>query len=86
MSAIPMMQGPGLAGPARRGFAGAGAPQVDLGHEPALSRDGEGGGHDRRSVSLRWLAGIPRAWAPPGLDDTARRQEGWIFGVGMAGS
>ena len=55
MSAIPMMQGPGLAGP-RRAFS-PGAPQVDLGHEPALSREGEQGQHDRRSVSVRWLAG-----------------------------
>ncbi|PWC86939.1 hypothetical protein TSH100_11150 [Azospirillum sp. TSH100] len=38
------------------------------------------------AAGLRWLAGTPRIWAPPGLDDTARRQEGWIFGVGMSGS
>ncbi|BAI75997.1 hypothetical protein AZL_d01710 (plasmid) [Azospirillum sp. B510] len=38
------------------------------------------------AAGLRWLAGTPRAWAPPELDDTARRQEGWIFGVGMSGS
>lgn len=31
---------------------------------------------------LRRLAGDPRVWAPEGLDEQARRREGWIFGVG----
>lgn len=60
-----------------------------LGSHP-LERTGAVSDHDSdalvSAVGLRWLAGIPLAWAPPGLDDTARRQEGWIFGVGMAGS
>lgn len=34
------------------------------------------------AAGLRRLAGDPRVWAPDGLDDRARRQEGWIFGVG----
>ncbi|MCG5242879.1 hypothetical protein ACIU1J_14100 [Azospirillum doebereinerae] len=37
------------------------------------------------AAGLRWLAGRPEAWAPPALDERARRQEGWIFGVGMGG-
>lgn len=34
------------------------------------------------AAGLRRLAADPRVWAPEGLDDRARRQEGWIFGVG----
>ena len=34
------------------------------------------------AAGLRWLAANPAVWAPPAMDDTARRQEGWIFGVG----
>jgi hypothetical protein len=30
---------------------------VDLGLEPPIARDGERGSHDRRTISLRWLAG-----------------------------
>lgn len=37
---------------------GPGMPHVELGHEPALSRDGDQPRHDRRGVSLRWLSGI----------------------------
>ncbi|WP_049975896.1 hypothetical protein [Azospirillum sp. B506] len=64
-----------------------------LGSHP-LERAGMVSDHDSDALvsaaGLRWLAATPqtwvRAWAPPGLDDTARRQEGWIFGVGMTGS
>ncbi|WP_448189860.1 hypothetical protein [Azospirillum sp. sgz301742] len=34
------------------------------------------------SAGLRWLADRPEVWAPAAMDATARRQEGWIFGVG----
>ena len=34
------------------------------------------------AAGLRWLAGRPEVWSPPALDERARRQEGWIFGVG----
>lgn len=34
------------------------------------------------AAGLRWLAGRPEVWNPPALDSRARRQEGWIFGVG----
>jgi hypothetical protein len=35
------------------------------------------------AAGLRWLAGEPRVWRPAQLDERARRQEGWIFGVGL---
>jgi len=60
-----------------------------LGSRP-LERTGAISDHDSDALvsaaGLRRLADIPRAWTPPGLDGTARRQEGWIFGVGMTGS
>lgn len=34
------------------------------------------------AAGLRLLAADPRVWSPPGLDERARRQEGWILGVG----
>ncbi|PWC43829.1 hypothetical protein [Azospirillum sp. TSO22-1] len=34
------------------------------------------------AAGLRWLAARPEVWSPAALDGTARRQEGWIFGVG----
>jgi hypothetical protein len=34
------------------------------------------------AAGLRTLAAAPRAWSPP-LPERARRQEGWIFGVGL---
>ena len=34
------------------------------------------------AAGLRWLASRPEVWSPPALDAAARRQEGWIFGVG----
>jgi hypothetical protein len=34
------------------------------------------------AAGLRWLAARPEVWAPAALDAAARRQEGWIFGVG----
>lgn len=34
------------------------------------------------AAGLRWLAARPEVWAPPAMDAAARRQEGWIFGVG----
>ncbi len=34
------------------------------------------------AAGLRRLAGRPGVWAPPAMDGQARRQEGWIFGVG----
>ena len=34
------------------------------------------------AAGLRWLSGRAEVWAPPAMDDTARRQEGWIFGAG----
>ena len=59
MSAIPMTQGSRLIRPARSVRAARpGMPHVELGHEPALSRDGDQPRHDRRGVSLRWLSGI----------------------------
>ena len=60
-----------------------------LGSQP-LGLAGTVSDHDSDALvsaaGLRWLAAKPQAWAPPGLDDTARRREGWIFGVGMSGS
>lgn len=60
-----------------------------LGSQP-LGLAGAVSDHDSDALvsaaGLRWLAAKPQAWAPPGLDDTARRREGWIFGVGMRGS
>jgi len=38
------------------------------------------------AAGLRLLATDPRVWSPPGLDGRARRQEGWIFGVGLGSS
>lgn len=34
------------------------------------------------AAGLRSLAGRAEVWAPPRLDEHARRREGWIFGVG----
>src|SRR4051794_37506976 len=34
------------------------------------------------AAGLRLLARNPRVWTPNGLDERARNQEGWIFGVG----
>lgn len=34
------------------------------------------------AAGMRAIADNPRVWAPDGLDETARRQEGWIVGVG----
>lgn len=34
------------------------------------------------AAGLRALAGQSSVWAPRGLDERARRREGWIFGVG----
>jgi len=34
------------------------------------------------AAGLRALAGQPTVWEPRGLDERARRREGWIFGVG----
>ena len=34
------------------------------------------------AAGLRWLASRPEVWRPPAMDERARRQEGWIFGVG----
>ena len=34
------------------------------------------------AAGMRWLAGRPAVWDPPAMDARARRQEGWIFGVG----
>ncbi|CAO3446962.1 FIG00636030: hypothetical protein [Azospirillum argentinense] len=34
------------------------------------------------AAGLRWLAGRQAVWSPPAMDARARRQEGWIFGVG----
>ncbi|WP_448203075.1 hypothetical protein [Azospirillum sp. sgz302134] len=34
------------------------------------------------AAGLRWLAARPEVWSPPAMDTRARRQEGWIFGVG----
>ncbi|PWC39006.1 hypothetical protein [Azospirillum sp. TSO35-2] len=60
---------------------------VPLGSRP-LERTGAVSDHDSDALvsaaGLRWLAARPQAWSPPGLDDTARRREGWIFGVGLA--
>jgi hypothetical protein len=33
------------------------------------------------AAGLRLIAGDAGVWSPPGLDDLARRAEGWIFGV-----
>ena len=38
-----------------------------------------------KQAGLRHLAGRAEVWAPPALDERARRQEGWIFGVGTGG-
>jgi murein DD-endopeptidase MepM/ murein hydrolase activator NlpD len=52
MPARPLtLSGPALDPAPLRGSA------VNLGHEPPLSRDGERAPLDRRSISLRWLAG-----------------------------
>jgi hypothetical protein len=36
------------------------------------------------AIGLRWLSGLAGIWQPPGLDEMARRCEGWIFGVGIS--
>ena len=38
------------------------------------------------AAGLRRLSGLDGIWQPPGLDDMARRCEGWIFGVGLTAS
>lgn len=38
------------------------------------------------AAGMRRLLGAPGVWAPPALDGEARRREGWIFGVGLAGA
>jgi hypothetical protein len=35
------------------------------------------------AAGLRQLSQDPRVWSPAGLDERARSQEGWIFGVGV---
>jgi len=35
------------------------------------------------AAGLRLLASQPETWAPPAMNARARRQEGWIFGVGL---
>ncbi len=37
------------------------------------------------AAGMRWLATKPEVWNPPALDARARRQEGWILGVGDRG-
>ena len=34
------------------------------------------------AAGLRWLCKNPGIWSPAGLNERARSQEGWIFGVG----
>lgn len=34
------------------------------------------------AAGMRWLAGRAEVWTPMAMDRQARRQEGWIFGVG----
>jgi hypothetical protein len=36
------------------------------------------------SAGLRWLCQNPGVWSPDGLNERARSQEGWIFGVGAS--
>lgn len=38
------------------------------------------------AAGMRRLLGVPGVWAPPALDEEARRREGWIFGVGLDGA
>jgi hypothetical protein len=56
-----------------------------LGSAPA-ALPGDVSDHDADALvsaaGLRWLAGRPEVWSPAALDERARRQEGWIFGVG----
>lgn len=59
-------------------LAALGAPSADL--------SGAVTDHDADALvsaaGLRWLAGRGGVWSPPAMDARARRQEGWIFGVG----
>ena len=52
----------------------------------ALGLDGAANLTDRTdallsAAALRALAGDPAMWRPAGLTASARRREGWIFGV-----
>ncbi|MCW2245590.1 hypothetical protein M2352_001181 [Azospirillum fermentarium] len=38
------------------------------------------------AAGMRRLLGVPGVWAPPALDEEARRREGWIFGAGLGGA
>lgn len=55
---------------------------------PPAGLDGPLGDHATDALvsaaGLRLLAADPSVWTPPALDETARRQEGWIFGCGLA--
>jgi murein DD-endopeptidase MepM/ murein hydrolase activator NlpD len=64
-SAKPAPRSGGPSGPSR-GSAG-----VDLGLEPPLARDGDAAPHDRRTVSMRWLAGTVLTG---------------LFGIGLVGA
>ena len=51
--------------------ASRGQATVDLGLDPPLARDGDAGTHDRRTVSMRWLAGTVLTG---------------LFGIGLVGA
>lgn len=58
-----------------------------LGSDPCPVAAAEPSDHETDALvtaaGLRAIAADPRTWTPPGLDDRARRQEGWILGVGV---
>ena len=57
-----------------------------LGSDPAVHADGPPSDHEADALAsaagLRLIAADPAVWSPPALDGRARRQEGWILGVG----
>ncbi|MBI1774994.1 MAG: hypothetical protein HYR63_06575 [Proteobacteria bacterium] len=59
---------------------------VQLDSKPVLAGLETPSDHDTDALisaaGLRCLAGSRTVWSPAGLDTRARRQEGWIFGVG----
>jgi murein DD-endopeptidase MepM/ murein hydrolase activator NlpD len=63
--AKPVLRSGGSRGPSR------GTAAVDLGLDPPLARDGDAAPHDRRTVSMRWLAGTVLTG---------------LFGIGLVGA
>lgn len=70
-----------------RSWSGLADVLAALGSDPVPSVAAEPSDHETDALvtaaGLRTIAADPRIWAPPGLDERARRQEGWILGVGL---